>query len=156
MSAPAKNIISYGTFDLLHIGHIKMLARLKALGSYLVVGVSTDEFNRAKGKSSIYSFEERCEIVSSLKFVDKVIPECSWQQKTQDIQEYKIDILGIGDDWRGRFDDLKSLCEVVYLQRTPNISSTDIKNTLSHIDQEKVSQIKSGLDSLLSIVNAIK
>lgn len=133
-----------------------MLRRLKGLGEHLIVGVSTDKFNLEKGKSSIYSFKERAEIVTSLKFVDKVIPENSWQQKESDIKQYNIDILGIGDDWQGEFDQLKSICEVRYLARTPNISSTEIKRNLSHLDQATVSQIKSGLDSLLSIVKAIE
>ena len=125
-----KTIITYGTFDLLHIGHVKMLQRLKDMGGKLIVGVSTDEFNSIKGKQSIYSYSERAEIVGTLRYVDDVIPEKDWHQKLIDIEEYQVDIFGIGADWQGKFDYLKSHCEVVYLSRTPKISTTDLKKAL--------------------------
>ena len=151
-----KTIITYGTFDLLHIGHVKMLQRLKDMGDKLIVGVSTDEFNSIKGKQSLYSYAERSEIVGALRYVDKVVPEKDWQQKLLDIQKYDVDIFGIGADWQGKFDDLKSHCKVVYLPRTPSISTTDLKKALSKIDSAAIQQIKSGLDSVLNLVKAIE
>ena len=152
----SKTVITYGTFDLFHVGHLKMLQRLKEMGDKLIVAVSTDEFNQLKGKRSVYSYEERAAIVEALVCVDKVIPEQSWEQKEQDIQEYNVDVFGIGSDWKGKFDHLSSLCEVVYLERTPSISTTEVKRALSNLDSDKIKQIKDGLDSVLSIVKAIE
>ena len=125
-----KRVITYGTFDLFHIGHLRLLKRARELGDYLIVGVSTDEFNKIKGKKSVFPFKERKEIVESIKFVDKVIPEVNWEQKVDDIKKYKIDIFVIGDDWKGKFDFLKKYCEVIYLPRTKDISSTILKDRL--------------------------
>lgn len=127
-----KRVITYGTFDLLHYGHINLLRRAKALGDYLIVAVSTDEFNReAKGKTCFFPYEQRKALVESIRYVDLVIPETSWAQKTMDMREYHIDIFAIGDDWAGKFDFLKAEgVEVVYLPRTPEISSTQIKKEL--------------------------
>lgn len=151
-----KIVITYGTFDLLHVGHIHLLERLSRLGDRLVVGVSTDEFNEQKGKRSLYSFEERSKIVGALKCVDQVIAESDWQQKATDIEKYNIDIFGIGSDWQGKFDHLKEHCEVVYLSRTPNISTTDLKKSLSRIDSESIQMIKQGLDNVLELVKTIE
>ena len=151
-----KTIITYGTFDLLHIGHINMLERLRALGDRLIVGVSTDEFNAIKGKNSLYSYDDRAKIVGALRCVDEVIPENDWQQKCNDIEKYSVDIFGIGADWQGKFDDLKPYCDVMYFSRTPSISTTDLKQTLSKIDSTTIQQIKSGLDSVLDLVKAIE
>jgi glycerol-3-phosphate cytidylyltransferase len=151
-----KTILTYGTFDLLHVGHVNMLERLKALGDKLIVGVSSDEFNLLKGKHSIYSYAERAKIVGALRCVDAVIPEHDWAQKVKDIQQYQVDIFGIGLDWQGKFDDLNSYCEVVYLPRTPSISTTDLKKALSQIDSATIQQIKRGLDSVLDLVKAIE
>lgn len=151
-----KTVITYGTFDLLHVGHIHLLERLAALGDRLIVGVSTDEFNQTKGKRSLYSYEERSKIVSSLRCVDEVLAECDWQQKARDIVQHNVDIFGIGSDWQGKFDDLKSNCEVIYLSRTPNISTTDLKKSLSMIDSESIRTIKRGLDNVLELVKAIE
>lgn len=126
-------VITYGTFDLLHVGHIELLRRAKELGDYLVVALSSDEFNKVKGKTSFYSFEERKKILESIKFVDKVIKEDNWQQKEQDIENNKIDIFTMGDDWEGKFDFLVNKCKVVYLKRTPNISTTYIKERLKQV-----------------------
>ena len=126
-----KRIITYGTFDLFHYGHLRLIKRAKALGGYLVVAVSTDLFNTIKGKVCHYPYKHRAQIVEALKHVDKVIPESSWDQKVKDIIEHDIDMLVMGDDWTGKFDHLKSHCDVVYLSRTPNISSTIIKMELS-------------------------
>ena len=121
-------VITYGTFDTFHYGHLELLKRSKELGNQLIVAVSTDEFNQIKGKQSAFSFDKRKEWVESIKFVDLVIPEDSWDQKEKDIKKYNIDILTMGDDWKGKFDNLP--CKVVYLDRTPVISSTAIKSVL--------------------------
>lgn len=126
-----KKVITYGTFDLLHHGHISLLKRAKELGDHLTVAVSSDEFNLGKGKVCAYPYEERAYIVEAIKYVDYVIPETSWEQKITDIQEYEIDVFVIGDDWTGKFDFLKEYCEVVYLPRTEGISTTQTKEALS-------------------------
>lgn len=127
-------VITYGTFDLLHYGHIKLLQRAKALGDYLIVALSTDEFNmRQKNKRSYFSYEERKLILEAIRYVDLIIPEESWEQKKTDIIKYEVDVFVIGDDWEGKFDFLKTVgkgCEVIYLPRTPEISTTQIKNEL--------------------------
>src|SRR5690554_4754195 len=122
-----KRVITYGTFDLLHVGHIRLLARARQLGDELIVGLSTDEFNRLKHKNSFFSYEERKEILESIRYVNKVIPETNWEQKIEDVKRHQIDIFVMGDDWEGEFDFLKEYCEVVYLKRTENISTTMIK-----------------------------
>lgn len=126
-----KKVLTYGTFDLLHHGHIRLLERAKALGDHLIVAISSDEFNLGKGKVCTYPYEERAYIVSSLKCVDEVIPETCWEQKINDVQKYKIDIFVMGDDWEGKFDFLKEYCEVIYLPRTEGISTTQTKELLS-------------------------
>lgn len=125
-----KRVITYGTFDFLHIGHINILRRARALGDFLVVGLSTDEFNKMKHKQSYSSFDDRKAIVEAIRFVDLVIPERTWEQKVGDIKDHKIDVFVMGDDWSGKFDHLKEYCEVVYLPRTENISSTLIRGGL--------------------------
>lgn len=127
-----KRVLTYGTFDYLHIGHINILRRAKELGNYLIVGLSTDEFNVLKHKQSHSSFEERKAIVEAIRYVDLVIPESNWEQKPDDIRQHKIDLFVMGDDWAGKFDFLRSHCEVAYLPRTQNISSTIIKLGLSN------------------------
>mgnify|MGYP006272090333 CR=1 FL=1 len=124
-------VITYGTFDLFHIGHLNLLRRLRGLGDKLIVAVSTDEFNEKKGKYSVVSFADRFEILSAIKFVDQVIPEQSWEQKVSDVLKYNVDIFAIGDDWQGKFDDLKSICQVVYMPRTEGISTSLLKKTIS-------------------------
>ena len=126
-----KRVITYGTFDLLHYGHINILRRAKELGDYLVVCLSTDEFNLQKGKKCYFSYEQRKMLVESIRYVDLVIPEICWEQKKSDVHEYHIDTFVMGDDWKGKFDFLKEEgVEVVYLPRTPEISTTRIKNDL--------------------------
>ncbi len=127
-----KRIITYGTFDMFHIGHLKLLQRLSELADELIVAVSTDEFNRGKGKKVMIPYEQRAEIVANIKCVDKVIPEDNWEQKVTDVQKYDIDIFAIGDDWKGEFDFLKKHCEVVYLERTKDISTTQLKKSLTN------------------------
>ncbi|MEP4890016.1 MAG: adenylyltransferase/cytidyltransferase family protein [Aliiglaciecola sp.] len=151
-----KTILTYGTFDLLHVGHVNLLERLRALGDKLIVGVSTDEFNLLKGKQCIYGYAERAKIVGALGCVDLVIPEHNWEQKSEDIKEYNIDIFGIGADWQGKFDELQTLCEVIYLPRTPSISTTSLKKALSQIDSDAIQKIKQGLDGVLDIVKALE
>lgn len=126
-----RKVITYGTFDLLHYGHINLLQRAKALGDYLIVAVSSDEFNRQKGKVCYFSYEERKRMVEALRCVDLVIPEESWDQKISDVKEFRVDTFVMGDDWKGKFDFLKDYCEVVYLPRTPEISTTKIKQDMS-------------------------
>jgi len=126
-----KRVLTYGTFDLLHYGHIHLLRRAKQLGDYLIVGLSTDEFNAIKLKKSYFNYEQRELLLRSIVYVDEVFPETCWEQKEKDIIEKKIDVLVMGDDWKGKFDHLRSLCEVVYLPRTPEISTSRIKRDLS-------------------------
>lgn len=126
-----KRVITYGTFDLLHYGHINLLKRAKQKGDYLIVALSTDEFNRLKGKKSFFDYNERKILLESIRYVDLVIPEETWEQKIEDIHKYKVDTFVIGDDWKGEFDFLRNECEVVYLERTPEVSTTMIKNSLS-------------------------
>ncbi|MBO1579717.1 glycerol-3-phosphate cytidylyltransferase [Bacillus sp. XF8] len=125
-----KKVITYGTFDLLHWGHINLLKRAKDLGDYLIVAVSSDEFNKLKNKKSYHSYENRKMILEAVRYVDEVIPENHWEQKVRDVQEQDVDIFVMGDDWKGQFDFLKEHCEVVYLPRTIGISTTKIKQEL--------------------------
>lgn len=125
-----KKVITYGTFDLLHWGHINLLKRAKQLGDHLTVAISSDEFNELKNKKSYHSFENRKMILESIRYVDEVIAENDWEQKVIDVQEKDIDVFVMGDDWEGKFDFLKEHCEVVYLPRTIGISTSKIKNDL--------------------------
>lgn len=125
-----KIILTYGTFDLLHYGHLNILKRCKAMGDYLIVGLSSDEFNALKGKTSVMSFEERKEFLDNIKYVDLVIKEDCWDQKSKDIEKYHVDTLVMGDDWHGEFDHLKPLCDVAYLPRTKSVSTTELKKIL--------------------------
>ena len=129
-----KKIITYGTFDLLHAGHVNILRRAKEMGDYLVVATSTDEFNSLKHKHAYHSCEDRKLILEAIKYVDEVIPEESWDQKISDVQKHNIDTFVMGHDWEGKFDFLKDYCEVVYLPRTEGISTSKIKNDLSQND----------------------
>jgi len=125
-----KIVITYGTFDLFHFGHLRLLRKAKSLGDILIVALSTEEFNKTKGKISVIPFVERKEILEGLKCVDKVVQENCWEQKKSDIEKYKIDVLAMGDDWTGAFDYLQPLCEVVYLARTKNVSTSSIKKRI--------------------------
>ncbi|MBR5210966.1 MAG: glycerol-3-phosphate cytidylyltransferase [Bacteroidales bacterium] len=128
-----RKVITYGTFDLLHYGHINLLRRARELGDYLVVVISTDEFNwNEKGKKCYFTYEQRKAMVEAIRYVDRVIPETNWEQKRTDVHDYDIDVFVMGDDWKGKFDFLKEEgVEVVYLPRTPEISTTQIKNDLN-------------------------
>lgn len=123
-------VITYGTFDLFHYGHLRILERAAALGDILLVGISTDEFNQVKGKACQYPYRERAAIVNAIQCVDMVFPEQCWEQKEADVLTYGADVLVMGDDWAGKFDHLKHCCDVVYLPRTEGISSTMIKQLI--------------------------
>lgn len=126
-----KTVITYGTFDLFHVGHLNLLRRAKELGDYLIVAVSSDRFNwEEKKKKCEIPDKDRMAIVEAIKYVDKVIPEDSWEQKIEDVKKYNVDVFVMGDDWKGKFDFLKDYCEVVYLPRTEGISSTQLKEDL--------------------------
>lgn len=127
---PMKRVITYGTFDLLHYGHIELLRRAKEQGDYLIVALSTDEFNAGKDKRAYFSWGDRKRMLEAIRYVDLVIPEEAWEQKVDDVQNYHVDTFVMGDDWTGKFDFLKPYCEVVYLPRTPEISTTQIKQDL--------------------------
>jgi len=124
-----KTIITYGTFDILHAGHINLLRRARALGDRLLVGLSTDSFNQGKHKSSLLTYENRKAVLEAIRYVDEVFPEETWDQKVDDIRRYSADIFVMGDDWAGKFDFLGEYCKVTYLSRTPSISTTDIKQS---------------------------
>ena len=127
-----KRVLTYGTYDLLHYVHFLLLQRSAQLGDYLIVALSSDEFNKGKGKSSFYPYETRKEMLEAIRYVDLVIPENSWDQKIQDVKDYKVDVVVMGGDWKGdpRFEALREYCEVVYLDRTEGISTTDVKARL--------------------------
>jgi glycerol-3-phosphate cytidylyltransferase len=149
-------VITYGTFDLFHIGHLNLFKRLKLLGSNLIVAVSTDEFNAEKGKRSIIPFEHRIEIVRSINLVDEVIPETSWEQKIADIKNRKVDIFAIGDDWEGKFDFLREHCQVVYIPRTQGVSSTNLRRMLDPLSKERIDELKAAAEVLAQIVNDLE
>ncbi len=131
-----KRVITYGTFDLIHRGHINILKRAKELGDHLTVALSTDQFNDIKGKRAYYTFEERKYILESIKYVDDIIPEENWEQKIDDVRRLHIDVFVMGDDWRGKFDFLKKFCQVVYLSRTEGISTTILKHDFDLLVKE--------------------
>ncbi|URM33422.1 glycerol-3-phosphate cytidylyltransferase [Cytobacillus firmus] len=129
-----RKVITYGTFDLLHWGHINILKRAKELGDYLIVAISSDEFNALKNKKAYHSFDNRKMILESIRYVDEVIAEENWEQKIEDVTKHDIDVFVMGDDWEGKFDFLKDYCEVVYLPRTVGISTTKIKKDLLKVN----------------------
>ena len=138
-----KRILTYGTFDLLHFGHIEILRRAKALGDYLVVAVSTDEFNAIKHKKAYHDYETRKKMLEAVRYVDLVIPENTWEQKRDDVKEYHIDAVVMGSDWEGNenFECLRDLCEVIYLPRTEGISTTKIKKDLGLQKPDDTNQV---------------
>lgn len=133
-----KKVLTYGTYDLLHRGHIQLLKRAREMGEHLTVGLSTDEFNALKYKQSFYSFTERRLVLESVRYVDEVISEISWEQKRKDISKHEIDILVMGDDWAGKFDNLSDICEVVYIPRTSGISTTMVKAKLTLLQDQNI------------------
>lgn len=130
-----KTVITYGTFDLFHVGHLRLLERARALGDRLIVAVSTDEFNSGKGKRTLIPYCDRAAIVQAIRFVDEVIPETNWAQKKDDIHRFNVTTFVMGEDWKGKFDELKELCEVVYLPRTEGISTTELKQSMALLGQ---------------------
>ena len=146
-----KRVLTYGTYDLLHYGHIRLLKRAKALGDYLIVAISTDEFNAGKGKKAYHDYETRKEMLEAVRYVDLVIPEENWEQKIDDVLNYKVDVVVMGGDWKGseRFEYLRDYCELVYLDRTEGVSTTQIKKELNlqeppGMPEEKVSEEQEG------------
>lgn len=151
-----KTVITYGTYDIFHTGHLNLLKRARALGDRLVVGISSDEFNRIKGKRSFFSYDERALVVTELKCVDEVFREDGWGQKRADIVRFGADVFVMGDDWAGKFDDVKDLCDVVYLPRTQGISTTEIKQALARIDPAALEQLRMAISAAADIVKAIQ
>lgn len=125
-----KKVITYGTYDLLHVGHINLLKRAKEYGDYLIVVLSTDEFNAIKHKEAYHCYADRKQILEAIRYVDEVLPETCWEQKISDVVDNHVDVFVMGDDWKGQFDFLKEYCEVIYLPRTEGISTTKIKQDL--------------------------
>ena len=125
-----QTVLTYGTFDLYHVGHVRLLRRLADLGDRLIVACSTDEFNAVKGKQTAIPYEHRVEVLESCQFVDLVIPETDWAQKRRDVVEHDVDLFAMGDDWAGKFDDLRDLCDVLYLPRTESVSTTELKDLI--------------------------
>jgi glycerol-3-phosphate cytidylyltransferase len=150
-----KTIVTYGTFDLFHVGHVRLLKRLKSLGDKLLVGLSTDEFNQLKGKNVVITYADRKEILMACQYVDDVFPEQNWEQKRDDLIREKADVFAIGDDWSGKFDQLGDIVEVLYLPRTKDVSTTELKTVLSLIDDEKISEIKNVASHLLDLTNEL-
>jgi len=147
-----KIIITYGTFDMFHIGHLRLLKRISKMGDKLIVAISDDKFNEGKGKKVMIPYKQRAKIVKSIKYVDKVIPEKNWEQKVKDIQKYNVDIFVMGDDWEGKFDFLKDYCKVVYLPRTKDISTTQLKKSLTNF----MSIPKEDIINAFEIIEALK
>lgn len=148
----SRTVLTYGTFDLFHVGHLNLLRRARALGDRLIVGVSTDEFNASKGKQSIISFPDRLRIVQSVRYVDEAFAESSWQQKAGDIQQFHVETLVMGDDWNGQFDFLRDRCDVVYLPRTRDISSSRLRSLLTAVGRSRMVELKAALDTISAIV----
>lgn len=151
-----KTVITYGTFDVFHVGHVRLLERLRGLGDRLIVGCSTDEFNAKKGKKAIIPYEHRVEILQSCRHVDETFPENDWNQKRADIVKFKADIFAMGDDWIGKFDDLSDLCKVIYLPRTEDISSTEIRQIVRMLHADEIHHIHSAASHVVSLIEAIK
>lgn len=152
-----KTVLTYGTFDLFHAGHVHLLRRARALGDRLVVGCSTDEFNATKGKAAIFSYADRAEILKSCRYVDAVIPEDNWEQKAQDVRDNDVQIFAMGDDWAGKFDFLEAEtgCVVTYLPRTPSISTTDVRSVIKSLDDDKKKSAIQNAEHLLDILRAL-
>jgi glycerol-3-phosphate cytidylyltransferase len=148
-------VLTYGTFDLFHIGHLRLLQRLRGLGDRLVVGVSTDEFNEEKGKRSFIPYDHRAEIVASLTIVDETFPETRWDQKRDDIVRTGAAVLGMGDDWVGRFDEFNDVCEVVYLPRTADVSSTSLRARLAPFGDEERKALQAAFDVLSDLLRSL-
>lgn len=151
-----KTILTYGTFDVFHVGHVRLLKRLSEMADRLIVGVSTDEFNTQKGKEALMSYSDRAEVVSACQYVDLVFEERSWAQKENDIERFSVDIFAIGDDWQGKFDHLKKFCEVKYLPRTSGISSTSLKKLARGINRDNIKDLEKALSTINSVIDGLK
>lgn len=147
-----KTVLTYGTFDLFHLGHVRLLKRIAAYGDRLIVACSTDEFNSVKGKKAIFSYEERAEILLSNKYVSEVIPENNWDQKISDVQEHNVDVFAMGDDWAGKFDFLQEFTQVIYLPRTEGVSTTQIKDIVGAVKADKKQRILNASASLTELL----
>ncbi|WP_043285010.1 adenylyltransferase/cytidyltransferase family protein [Paraburkholderia oxyphila] len=154
-SETEKIVLTYGTFDMFHIGHLNLLKGARALGSRLVVGVSDDEFNAQKGKDTFVPFADRAAIVAGMRYVDEVFAESSWEQKRDDIRRWNVSVLAMGDDWAGKFDDLQDVCRVVYLPRTIGISTTDIKSISRGRIRGELEGVMSGAERLTKMVGSM-
>ena len=150
-----KTVVTYGTFDLFHVGHVRLLKRLKSLGDRLVVGLSSDEFNLVKGKKTIIPYSDRREVLLSCRYVDEVFEENTWEQKRQDLLREQAAIFAIGDDWAGKFDDLQDIVEVLYLPRTKDISTTELKTVIHQINEEKLREIRNVASHLNGLINKL-
>jgi glycerol-3-phosphate cytidylyltransferase len=150
-----RTVITYGTFDLFHVGHVRLLKRIRDLGDRLVVGLSSDEFNKVKGKKVIIPFADRKEILLSCRYVDDVFQENTWEQKREDIIREKAEVFAIGDDWAGKFDDLDDIVKVLYLPRTKDISTTELKTVIREINAEKLHEAKNVADHLVDLLRKI-
>ena len=150
-----KTVLTYGTFDLFHIGHLRLLKRLQGFGDRVVVGLSTDEFTLEKGKKVVHSYAQREEILRAIRFVDDVFPERNWDQKATDIKRENASVFAMGDDWAGKFDNLSDIVEVIYLPRTENISTTEVKSVVTAHQQEKVNSIEHALEHVVSLVKQL-
>lgn len=148
-------VLTYGTFDIFHVGHVRLLRRARRLGDFLIVGCSTDEFNAEKGKKSIFPYEHRQEILQSNEHVDMVIPEKSWDQKLNDIRKHQVDVFTMGDDWAGRFDDLQGEVDVTYLPRTDGISTTEVKEIMRSLAEDHKRQILNAGDHLMDLLRRL-
>lgn len=151
----AKVVLTYGTFDLFHIGHLNLLRNLRRLGSKLIVGVSTDEFNALKGKKTVVPYEQRAQIVAATRYVDLVIPEHAWDQKRRDIVEHGVVLFAMGDDWVGKFDDLSDLCEVLYLPRTKDVSTTELKQLVRKEMRDQSLEVLKATERLKQMVQEL-
>lgn len=150
-----KTILTYGTYDLFHVGHVRLLERARALGDRLIVGVSSDEFNSLKGKRSIFPYEHRAHIVGALRCVDEVFPEHNWEQKAADIERFNVTLFVMGDDWQGKFDHFSHLCEVGYLRRTEGISTSELKGALDTFRKAKMNELVDALETLQAIAREL-
>lgn len=150
-----KTVITYGTFDLFHVGHVRLLKRLSKLGDRLVVGCSTDQFNELKGKRTIMSYAQRKEVLESCRYVDGVFPESNWEQKREDVLREEASIFAMGDDWVGKFDELSDIVEVIYLPRTQDISTTEIKELVASVKQDKKQELLNVCDHLMALATRL-
>jgi glycerol-3-phosphate cytidylyltransferase len=152
----SRTVLTYGTFDLFHVGHLRLLSRARELGDRLIVGVSTDEFNAGKGKKTVVGFHDRIEILRSIRYVDSAFAESSWEQKVEDIEKYQVDTFVMGHDWEGKFDFLSDKCKVVYLPRTEDISSTSLKMVLWTLSESHIESLRKASDTIAGIVASLE